>query len=79
VTFNHGVEGSSPSALTIEIRYLDEFSRINRTACVCAVSANALPRRALALPIYTIALLLDFTGAMQGRLAAWIAGDNWPQ
>ena len=27
MTFNHGVEGSSPSALTIEINYLSSFFR----------------------------------------------------
>jgi hypothetical protein len=32
----------------------------------------------LALPIYTIALILDFAGSALDRLAARIAGDDWP-
>jgi hypothetical protein len=35
-------------------------------------------RRALALPIYTFALILDFASAALGRFAAWVAGDDWP-
>jgi len=35
-------------------------------------------RRAIALPVYTIGLLLDYLSAALGRLAAWIAGDDWP-
>jgi len=35
-------------------------------------------RQALALPIYTVALILDYTAAALGKLAAWIAGDDWP-
>jgi hypothetical protein len=34
-------------------------------------------RRTLALPLYAVALLLDFVGAAVGRLAAWLAGDAW--
>jgi hypothetical protein len=34
-------------------------------------------RRALALPLYAVALLLDLAGAAIGRLAAWLAGDAW--
>jgi hypothetical protein len=33
-------------------------------------------RQALALPIYAVALALDFAGTALGRLAAWIAGDD---
>jgi hypothetical protein len=40
-TFNHGVEGSSPSALTNEIRHNLNFSA--KTDCVCSVSAKQLP------------------------------------
>jgi hypothetical protein len=46
------------------------------------VSANKLlgaARRALALPIYTVALILDFISGALGRLAALVAGDDWPQ
>jgi hypothetical protein len=42
------------------------------------VSANAL-RRALALPIYTVALLLSLFADALGVLAAKIAGDDWPR
>jgi hypothetical protein len=35
-------------------------------------------RRVIALPVYTVALLLDYLSAALGRLGAWIAGDNWP-
>jgi hypothetical protein len=34
-------------------------------------------RRSIALPIYTIALLLDYLSDALGQLAAWIAGDDW--
>ena len=36
-------------------------------------------RRALALPIYTLALILSFLSDVLGTLAAKIAGDDWPQ
>jgi hypothetical protein len=42
VTFNHGVEGSSPSALTKENKHLAEISSSSKKPCVCTVSANAL-------------------------------------
>jgi hypothetical protein len=32
----------------------------------------------LALPIYTIALVLDSATAGLGRLAALVASDDWP-
>jgi hypothetical protein len=35
-------------------------------------------RQALALLIYAIALVLDFAAAALGRLAALVAGDDWP-
>jgi hypothetical protein len=38
----------------------------------------AKTRRAIALPFYTLALLLDVASTALGRLAAWIAGDDWP-
>ncbi len=41
--FNHGVEGSSPSALTREIKHLAGFRGSARTACVGTVLANPLP------------------------------------
>ena len=33
MTFNHGVEGSSPSALTNEINYLAEFLFTSELSC----------------------------------------------
>jgi hypothetical protein len=35
-------------------------------------------RQALALPIYALALILDYSAGALGQLAAWIAGDEWP-
>jgi hypothetical protein len=35
-------------------------------------------RQAIALPIYTLGLLLDYLAAALGRLGASIAGDDWP-
>jgi hypothetical protein len=34
-------------------------------------------RQAAAWPIYLISLILDFTSAALGRLAACVAGDDW--
>jgi hypothetical protein len=83
VTFNHGVEGSSPSALTNEINNLAQFRGSAKTGCVCTVSANELSRacigrlrRALALPIYTLSLILSFLSDALGSLTAKIAGDD---
>jgi hypothetical protein len=42
ITFNHGVEGSSPSALTNEIKHLGQIPRSLKTPCVCTVSAKQL-------------------------------------
>jgi hypothetical protein len=30
------------------------------------------------LPVYTLGLLLDYLSDALSRLAAWIAGDDWP-
>ena len=35
-------------------------------------------RQVAAWPIYTLALILDYTSAALGRLAALVAGDDWP-
>ena len=35
-------------------------------------------RQAIALPVYAVALLMDYVSVALGRLAAWIAGDDWP-
>jgi hypothetical protein len=34
-------------------------------------------RRTVALPIYAVALVLDLASSALGKLAAWIAGDDW--
>jgi hypothetical protein len=36
-------------------------------------------RQTIALPVYAVALILDYLSAALGRLAAWIAGDDWPR
>jgi hypothetical protein len=36
-------------------------------------------RQAIALPLYIASLILDFASVALGRLAAWIAGDDWPE
>ena len=36
-------------------------------------------RRAFALPVYAVGLLLDYLSEVLGRLGAWIAGDDWPR
>jgi hypothetical protein len=43
VTFNHGVEGSSPSALTMQIKHLVRDRQATETARVGTVLANQLP------------------------------------
>jgi hypothetical protein len=43
VNFYHGVEGSSPSALTNNTKHNLNFDAFGRMACVCTVSANELP------------------------------------
>ena len=35
-------------------------------------------RRALALPLYAVALILSFASDLIGFVAAKIAGDDWP-
>jgi hypothetical protein len=35
-------------------------------------------RRAIALPLYGLALALSYLSDALGKLAAWIAGDDWP-
>ena len=34
-------------------------------------------RQVLAVPLYTVALILSYLSDVLGRLAAWIAGDDW--
>jgi hypothetical protein len=36
-------------------------------------------RRGLALPLYTVALILSFASDLLGCLAARIADDDWPR
>jgi hypothetical protein len=85
VTFNHGVEGSSPSALT---KQYQELSGTQEPNCFPEIprwevsgkerDAFAFLRRSLALPIYTVALILSYVSDMLADLAAWTAGDDWP-
>jgi hypothetical protein len=42
VTFNHGVEGSSPSALTKQIKHLAKIQNRPKMTCVGTVWANQL-------------------------------------
>jgi hypothetical protein len=70
VTFNHGVEGSSPSALTMK----SGITCILPGSPKRSVSANAL-RRAMAFPFYVVALMPSQLGDALGILAAKIAGD----
>jgi hypothetical protein len=35
-------------------------------------------RQALAWPLYAVSVVLDFASVALGRLATWIAGDDWP-
>ena len=35
-------------------------------------------RRAIALPVYTLALVLDIASVALGKIGAQIAGDDWP-
>jgi hypothetical protein len=42
------------------------------------VSALRRVRQAAAKPIYAVALISDFLAGALARLAAWIAGDDWP-
>lgn len=42
------------------------------------VPASLRLRRALALPLYAASLILDYASAALGQLAAWVAGDDWP-
>ena len=46
MTFNHGVEGSSPSALTKEIRYLtNKTAARKRSLSAVCLQINCLPPR----------------------------------
>jgi hypothetical protein len=46
VTFNHGVVGSSPTALTKEIKHLDQFRGSCLNLCV-GISIAVIPRYAV--------------------------------
>ena len=35
-------------------------------------------RQGLALPLYAIGLLMSYATDLLAKLAAWIAGDDWP-
>jgi hypothetical protein len=78
------------SALECRIRHVTarDMSMAKIMSCSKQLSAHLLPnfqhweaigrlRQAAALPAYTVALLLDFVSEALGRLAAWIASDDW--
>jgi len=44
-----------------------------------ASAAASRLRQSLALPIYTVALILSYASNLLGNLAAWIAGDPRPR
>lgn len=59
------------------------------TSCFKQLSPALLPtyrcreaighlRQTIALPVYTLGLLMNYLSAALGRLAAKIAGDDWP-
>ena len=56
------------------------FQRFN--ACVLPNSqlreAFGRFRQAVALPLYAVALVLDYLSDALSRLTAWIADDDWP-
>jgi hypothetical protein len=66
-------------------KILSCFTQLNshllpKTSCWEANGPRLLRmRRATALPIYTVALILSFLSDALGSLAAWIAGDDWPR
>jgi hypothetical protein len=65
-------------------KLLSCFQQLNsrllpKSDCWEASGPRLRMRRATALPIYTIALILSFASDLLGCLAAWIAGDDWPQ
>jgi hypothetical protein len=88
VTFNHGVEGSSPSALTIEIKELSPYSGADKTVCVGTVSANRLSerrlqekqikRKAFASPSHSLraAFFPELSGG-RGPLSPWVPAARW--
>jgi hypothetical protein len=50
----------------------------NWCSCVQSNAQNGCIRRVLALPIYTVALILSYLSDALGYVAAKIAGDDWP-
>ena len=48
------------------------------TECDHRVPIVLKVRRAFATPLYAVGLLLDYLSVAFGRLAAWIAADDWP-
>jgi hypothetical protein len=75
------VAGSNPARGASNLNDLAENAEISQKRRVCTVSANALLhlRCAVAFPVYAVALVLDFMSGALGKLAAKIAGDDWPR
>jgi hypothetical protein len=64
-------------------KILSCFQQLNsrllpKSDCWEASGPRPWVRRAMALPIYTVALILSFASDLLGWLAAKIAGDDWP-
>ena len=71
VTFNHGVVGSSPTALTKEIKHLDQLRRSCQNHRVGTTLANRLPRDLARDPEKRMAVGPEFA-----HLAAMVAGQT---
>jgi len=74
----HTLEGAADDCPPYRYRGAARFDLIGGDRVLRAESMARRARQAVALPVYTVALLLDYLSAALGRLAAWIAGDDWP-
>ena len=61
---------------------MTDNSQDARRVRICRANSFAISlrlRRALALPIYAVALIMSFLSDLLGTIAAKIAGDGWPR
>jgi hypothetical protein len=74
------VGGSSPPNCTSKIKYLGKFASHSLDGWEAGGKASLVLRirHAIGLPIYLISQLLDYASVALGRLAAVVAGDDWP-
>jgi hypothetical protein len=64
---------------TVHRPYVYKNGRIQTEAIMLHREARfEVLRQAIALPLYTVALVLDAASSALGRLAASIAGGDWP-